>query len=170
MKVRSLTKFDTLRYMDDLKECYSQNHLIFDSQNMFSHADKEKIRWFLDQYIESVDSNILGIFDDEEQFLYGAIIFDNIRFGQNNKSYAELHIVTDKLLWGKQIKEIYKQVLESVPFTTLSCSIPAIAVHAIRVCKLLGFKKTGYIPEALPYVNSKGEELLYDLQIWTWKR
>lgn len=55
-------------------------------------------------------------------------------------------------------------------FNVLYCEIPSIAVNAIRMAKAMGFKKTGYIPTALPYVNSKGEEKLYDIQILTMEK
>lgn len=170
MKVRTLFDIDLINYKLDLFDCYQQNKLIFDNQNIWKEASPDGIVYFIKSFIDSPESNVLGIFDSQEMFLYGIIIFDNIRFGKGNKACAELHIVTNKALWGHKIKDIYKEMLKSVPFTTLFCNIPEIAVHAIRICKVLGFKKTGYIPECLPYINSKGEEILYDVQIWCYRR
>ena len=111
---------------------------------------------------------MLGILDDKEEFLFGIVIFDNIRFA--NKSCAQVHIVTDRAIWGRKIKDIYTEILKGSIFDTLYCEIPSIAVHPIAMCKRLGFKKTGYIPDALPYKNAQGEEKMYDLQIYTYRR
>ena len=112
--------------------------------------------------VSNVNANI---FDDEEEFLYGLVIFDNIRMA--NKASAQVHIVNDKSIFGKKVRDIYKHIIETCGFDILYAEIPSIAVHAIGMCKRLGFKKTGYIPEALPYVNSKGIEQMYDIQIWS---
>lgn len=166
MKYRKLGIIDCQKYADDIIKCYEDCKLVFDSQSTISKY--MTMPQFLGGYIQADDSIVLGIFDDKEEYLYGMVIFDNIRF--SNKSCAEVHIVTDKAIWGKKIKNIYNEILQGCIFDTLYCQVPSIAVHVIAVCKRLGFKKTGYIPDALPYVNSKGEERMYDLQIYTYRR
>lgn len=170
MKVRELRLNDIPVYMADIYKCYKDNHLIFDNQSEFKDMDELNCKWFVQGFIEASDSIVMGVFDEKEEFLYGLIIFDNIRWGSNNSSCAEVHIVTDRCIWGNVIKSVYSDVLNSIPFTVLYCSIPSIAVFAIRMCKQLGFKKTGYIPKALPYLTNKGEEKMFDLQIWSYQR
>ena len=41
---------------------------------------------------------------------------------------------------------------------------------ADKMVAKLGFKKTGYIPCALPYKNSKGETKLYDINIFVYEK
>lgn len=166
MKYRQLKPDDINTYRDDIIKCYSDCHLIFDSQNPI--PQELDLAYYLSNFVIATDSIVFGIFDDKEEFLYGLVIFDNIRFA--NKSCAEVHIITDKALWGKKIKDIYNQMLNGCIFDTLYCQVPSIAVHVIAICKRLGFKKTGYIPDALPYVNSKGEEKMYDIQIYSLRR
>lgn len=162
MHYRKITKEDLSMYLSDIISCYQTNTLVFDSQNYLKDTDME---WFIDTYIEAPDSLVTGIFDDKEEFLYGLVIFDNIRMA--DKASAQVHIVNDKSIFGKKVRDIYKHIIETCGFDVLYAEIPSIAVHAIGMCKRLGFKKTGYIPEALPYVNSKGVEQMYDIQIWS---
>lgn len=165
MKYRKLEVEDVNKYAQDIDKIYKDCHLIFDSQN--SIPNRMPMWVFVDSFVDSPESMALGIFDDDEQYLYGLVIFDNIRFA--NKSCAEVHIVTDKAIWGKKLRDIYSKIMQGCIFDTLYCQIPSIAVSAIAICKRLGFKKTGYIPDALPYVNSRGEERMYDLQIYTYR-
>ena len=165
MKYRQLTLDDCNKYSQDIIKCYEDCHLIFDSQNPIKTNISKP--YFVGGFVIADDSLVLGIFDDKEQFLYGVVIFDNIRFA--NKSCAEVHIVTSKEIWGRKIRDIYTQILQGCIFDTLYCQVPSIAVNVIAICKRLGFKKTGYIPDALPYVNSKGEEKMYDLQIYSYR-
>lgn len=168
MKFRTLDHGDVYMYRNDIFKCYKDCSLIFDSQNPITIKSVEDSSNFIRGFIEGKDSSVLGIFNDSEEFLYGIVIFDNIRFA--NKSCAQVHIVTDKAIWGRKIKDIYKAILASSIFDTLYCEIPSIAVHPIAMCRRLGFKKTGYIPDVLPYVNANGEEKMYDLQIYTYRR
>ena len=145
------------------------NHLVFDSQNPLREGMSiENTKWFVETFINSSDAVIVGIFDSEERYLYGLVIFDNIRFA--NKSSAQVHIVNDKSIFGKKVRGLYEEILSTCMFDTLYAEIPSIAVHAIALCKRLGFKKTGYIPNVLPYVNSKGVEQMYDIQIWSFNK
>lgn len=166
MKYRKLKLEDCNLYRDDILECYNNCHLIFDSQN-YIPRNYDLVN-FLSTYIQAEDAYVLGIFNDTEQFLYGLVIFDNIRIA--DKSCAEVHIVTSRIIWGKKIRDVYKNILKGCIFDTIYCQIPKIATNAIAICKLLKFKKTGYIPNALPYVNSRGEEKMYDIQIYTYVR
>ena len=168
MKFRTLNHGDIYTYRNDIFKCYNDCKLILDSQSIININCPQDAEDFIHGFAEAKDSDVWGIFDDNEEYLYGLIIFDNIRFC--NKSCAQVHIVNDKAIWGHKIRDIYKDIINSTIFDTLYCEIPSIAVHPIAMCKRLGFKKTGYIPDALPYANSKGEEKMYDLQIYTWRR
>ena len=166
MKFRKIDFEDVKRYQNDIEKIYKDCNLIFDSQNTI--LKRMPIWVYVANFAESEDSFVLGIFSDDEEFLYGLVIFDNIRMA--NKTCAEVHIVTDRAIWGKRIRDIYSKILQGCIFDTLYCQVPSIAVHVIAICKRLGFKKTGYIPDALPYVNSQGQERMYDLQIFTYQR
>ena len=168
MKYRTLDHGDLFVYRNDIFKCYQDCNLIFDSQNVINIRDEHDSENLLHGFVEAKDSLVLGILDDKEEFLFGIVIFDNIRFA--NKSCAQVHIVTDRAIWGRKIKDIYTEILNGSIFDTLYCEIPSIAVHPIAMCKRLGFKKTGYIPDALPYKNVQGEEKMYDLQIYTYRR
>lgn len=165
MKYRQLQWEDIKKYREDIEKIYRDCHLIFDSQN--SIPNRMPMWVYINNFVDSPDSMVLGIFDSDEMFLYGLVIFDNIRFA--NKSCAEVHIVTDRAIWGRKVKDVYNQILQGCIFDTLYCQVPSIAVNVIALCKRLGFKKTGYIPDALPYVNSKGEEKMYDLQTYVYR-
>lgn len=168
MKYRPLTSSDLTTYRTDLFKCYQDNALIFDNQSPLKFTNEWQVVDYVYNYSEADDSMVIGILDDSEHYLYGIIIFDNIRTLRNN-SIAQVHIVTSKTIWGKRIRDIYKDILKTTMFTRLYCEIPQIAHNAIAMCKRLGFKKTGFIPQALPYVNSNGEEKMYDLNIFVWE-
>lgn len=168
MKYRTLNKHDIFDYGKDALICYKDNKLIFDSQNPLVIDDYDSIVEFLLGFIDSEDSTVIGIFDDKESFLYGIVIFDNIRVV--DKIVAEVHIAISKEIWGSKVVNIFKEMLENSLFDILYCTIPQIATRAIGMTKRLGFKKTGFIPCALPYKNSKGEEKLYDLNIFCYRK
>lgn len=172
MKIRKLNLGDLFIYKEDVIKCYDDNHLIFDSQSPLL-ADGFEGAYFLSGYIQAKDSIAVGVFvheeETDEEHLRGIVLFDNIRFG-DKKSCAEVHIATAKELWGKEILKAYREILSGCIFTTIYCMIPKIAVAASSIAKRVGFKKTGYIPNALPYINSKGEEHMYDLIVYTLER
>lgn len=170
MKFKILTLEDIDYYIHDIQKCYKSNRLIFDSQNYFADVNNiNRLKSFVRSYVANNDNLVYGIVSDNEAFLYGLIYLASIRFSSNINS-AEVHIVTDKLIWGNTIFGLYKQLIDIIPFNILYCQIPSIAVNAIRMCKRMGFKKTGYIPKALPYTNSRGIENMYDIQIWSLDR
>lgn len=160
---------DLIKYSEHILIVYSDNKLIFDSQNIISLKTDNDVINFLANYTDADDSMVVGIIDEELDLLLGIIIFDKIRVCKD-KFCAQVHIATSRLIWGKPIYRIYKSILENLMFNVLYCEIPSIAVNAIRMAKTMGFKKTGYIPTALPYVNSRGEEKLYDIQILTMEK
>lgn len=168
MLYRVLDHGDVYTYRNDIFKCYQDCKLILDNQSIINIDCAQDAENFIHGFVEAKDSTVFGILNDTEEFLYGLVIFDNIRF--SNKSCAQVHIVNDKAIWGKKVKDIYKDIINSSIFNTLYCEIPSIAVHAIAMCKRMGFKKTGYIPDALPYTNADGEEKMYDLQIYSWRR
>lgn len=166
MKYRQLKIEDINKYKEDIYSCYTTNTLVFDSQNPIgNNSNADNIAEFVKGFVDADDSNVLGIFDSEERYLYGLVIFDNIRFA--NRSCAQVHIVNDKSIFGKKVRDLYNDIIATCAIDTLYAEIPSMAVHAIAICKRLGFKKTGYIPDALPYVNCNGEERMYDIQIWS---
>lgn len=164
MKYRLLNSSDCEKYKNDILHCYQTNHLIFDSQNILKIDNPEVAKNFILKYIEAEDSCVQGILDDNEEYLYGLVIYDMIRCTDKYTS-TQVHIVNDKAIFGKVIRKLYEEIIEVSPFTTIYAEIPSIAVHAIRLCKDMGFKKTGYVPNVIPYINSKGEEKMYDLII-----
>ena len=155
---RFLNIEDIELYRDDIECCYKRNPFIFDEQSIIKDVPKADL---LAKYIQADDSEVIGIFSSGEEFLYGLVIYDKIR-QVGDDCVAEVHIATDKVIWGKQILEIYKDLLSIPLLNRYYCMIPSIAVHAIRICKQLGFKKTGYIPKIAPYTNSNGELKFYD--------
>lgn len=170
MKYRDLTKEDIKIYLNDIISCYNSNKFILDSQNSLDFLNPENLYEYILSFIESQESIVVGLFDDKFQFLYGIVIFDNIRFGQNGKAVAEIHIAVDRTAFGKVTLNLLQEMQKECLFTTLFCQIPDIANRAIRLAKVLGFKKTGYIPNCLPYKNLRGVEDLHDVQIWTYNR
>lgn len=170
MKYLQLTSTDIDLYRDDIFSCYNSNKFIFDSQNYLLDSDMEGLTEFLKNFITAPDSMVVGLFDNDNNFLYGIVIFDSIRFGTGNLLTAEVHIAVDRKAFGKLTLNLLKQLRDECGFTTLFCHIPDIANRAIGLCKRLGFKKTGYIPNCLPYINLKGEEKLHDVQIWVYNK
>lgn len=169
MKFKQLTKDACEIYKQDIFDCYKTNHLVLDSQNSWKMEDAEDAKNFLTGYTEAADSCVIGVFDDQLRYLYGFIIFDNLRYCAE-KSSAEVHIVMSKYLFGKANFYIYKRILEGCGVKTVYAQIPSIATHPINICKKLGFKKTGYIPDCITYVNAEGVEKMYDVHIYTWRR
>lgn len=169
MKYRPLEVEDCYRYAIDISKCYRDNKLIFDCQSTVKFRNVTDCIEFIKGYAEAADSMVLGIFDEDEVYLYGVVIFDNIRIAAG-ESIAQVHIVTAREIWGKRIKDIYTDILKNTLFSRLYCEIPQIAHNAIAMCKRLKFKKTGFIPKALPYVNANGEERMYDLNIFVWEK
>lgn len=168
MHFRQLKEEDCVKYAHDIFSCYQTNHLILDNQNCICLDTETKASHFIRDFVNAPDSYVLGVFDDVEKFLYGLVIVDCMRFGK--KSCAEVHITNDKSMFGLKVRKLYERIRDALPFDTLYCQIPSIAVHPIAIVKHLGFKKTGYIPDALPYTNAMGEENMYDIQIWTLRR
>lgn len=167
MLTRNLTAYDMKRYEEDIAQCYLENLQIMDSQSMLDISNRDTLFDYLFGLLEDDESNIEGIFDDSEKFLYGLIIYDGIRV-TNDGNAAQLHLAVCRELWGRRIREILKEALNNTFFDVLYCMIPAFCRPTIALVKTLGFKKTGYIPKALPYVNLKGEEKMYDEYVFSW--
>lgn len=169
MKQRILSTKDLFNHIQEILKCYECNKLVFDMDTPLHLNDEEKLLNFLIPFAQGEDSYILGILDDNEKYLYGIVIFDNIRT-DGETTTAQVHIVADKIIWGKTVKDVYQEILDCGLIDNIYCEIPQIAVRAISMCKRLGFKKTGYIPKALPYTNAKGEKKLYDINIFVYER
>ncbi len=168
LKYRILDKEDILNKRSDLFRCYEDNSLILDCQSTISIDNENKLANFIIPFTEAEDSVVVGIMDNKEQFLFGIVIFDNIRIADT--SCAEVHIAISREIWGKLCRNVFTEMLRCCNIDILYCQIPKIAVRAIGMCKRLGFKKTGYIPMALPYTNSKGECKMYDINFYTYQR
>lgn len=168
MKYRPIKLEDLELYTGDIVSCYKDNPMIFDLQCPYSMDTSQGVKTFLGSFINSKDSIVLGIFDNREYYLYGIVIFDNIRIAQTGS--AEVHIATNRAIWGKIVLSIYKEILEYSLFSNLYCMIPQNCVLAIGMAKRIGFKKTGYIPKAVPYENKKGDVKLYDIQIFSMEK
>lgn len=164
MKFRLLNLIELNKHKDEVYSCYKANKFIFDDQSPIRLNNAEECRNFIYKFISCYDSMVFGIYDDNSDYLYGVVIFDNIR--ALDVSCAEVHIAVDKPVWGRITRTVFEEMIKSVPIDIMYCQIPLIAVNAIALVKRLGFKKTGYIPKALPYTNSKGEKKLYDLNIF----
>lgn len=159
---------DLFYFRRDLYRAYLDNHLIEDIQTPYRIICEQDLVDYLAGFVSEQDSMVVGIFDNSKKYCYGYIIYDNIRCA--DKMVAEVHIAIAKEIWGNTIADLFRQLLNDNLFDILYCQIPKIAVRAIGMCKKLGFKKTGYIPCALPYKNSKGETKLYDLNIFVYKK
>ncbi len=170
MQYRNLNRDDVKIYLNDIISCYNSNRFILDSQSSLNFLNPENLYEFILGFVEAEDSIVVGLFDDNFQFLYGLVIFDSIRFGQGIKATAEVHIAVDRTAFGKITFHLLEELQRDCGFTTLFCHVPSIANRAIALLKKLNFKKTGYIPNCLPYKNLKGEEDLYDVQIWVYNR
>ena len=73
-----LNSDDIRTYRDDIYSCYNSNKFIFDSQNYLLDANLDGLSEFLEGFITSPDSMVVGLFDDNRNFLYGIVIFDSI--------------------------------------------------------------------------------------------
>lgn len=166
MKTRALTLSDLQIYANDIFTCYKDNPMILDAQSPYSLDTPLSVQEFLAGYIEVDDSMIKGIFDNKEEFLYGIVIFDNMRITPD-ASTCEIHIASSKSVWGRMLINIYRDMIRECLFNNLYCMIPENCVLAIRVARQVGFRKTGYIPKALPYKNRNNEIKMYDLHIYS---
>lgn len=167
MHTRHLTEYDIRKYEDDIAQCYIDNLQIMDNQCAVDFTNRDEMYDYLFSLLECPESAVKGIFDDEEQYLFGLIIYDGIRLTDNGNA-AQLHLATSKDLWGKDFHFVYEDELKDTMFDTLYCMIPAYCRPVVSLVKKLGFKKTGYIPKALPYISLKGEEKMYDELIYSW--
>lgn len=169
MNVRALTLYDVQRFEDDIIQCYLDNLQIQDSQCPVNFTNRDEVIDYLFGYIEDSKSFVTGIFDKDEEYLFGLVIYDGVRMTDDGNS-AELHLVTCKDMWGKDFLDVYKDMLSGTIFDTLYCLIPSYCRPVIGLIKKLGFKKTGYVPKVLPYKNLKGQEKMYDVLIYSWRK
>lgn len=169
MKVRPLTMYDVCNFEDDICQCYFDNLQIQDSQCPINFSDRDEVLDYVLDFVEDSKSFVTGIMDDNEEYLFGLVIYDGVRMSDDGNS-SELHLVTCKDMWGKDFLDVYYQMLGGTIFDTLYCSIPSYCRPVIALLKKLGFKKTGYVPKVLPYKNLKGEEKMYDVLFYTWRR
>lgn len=160
--IKPLNSYDELlRYKDDIQKCIEDNPQIRDEESRI-------VEWkHVNEYIDSLDSSVLGIFDKDCLFLFGLIIYDNIRLTNDGNS-AEVHICMSRDFWGKEFTSIYNKILREGIFDVIYAQIPSKCRPTLSLCKRLGFKKTGYIPKVVPYKNVKGEVKMYDILIYTW--
>ena len=166
MFYKKLDTRDIIRYDEALFKAFNDNHLILDEQNELKFEYKEEFGRFLNKYVEAKDSLAIGIFDNNK--CQGYVIFDNMRMTEET-SCAQVHIAISKDLRGKKALKVCKDIRDNSGIDTFYCEIPSIAAHAINLCKRLGFKKTGYIPNNLPYTNVLGETKMYDTYIMVYR-
>lgn len=165
---RTLKVEDLNKYEDDIAICFMDNLQITDSQSPLNLTNYDDRMDYLLGLLNSQESMVIAILDEENEYLYGLVIFDGIRVTDDGNA-AQLHVAVCKDLWGKAILNIFRDILDNfVMFNTLYCMLPAYCRPVISLVKKLGFKKTGYIPKALPYINIKGEEKMYDELIYTY--
>ena len=161
MKHRVLRQNDCAQYSDDLFQCFKDNPQILDEESIDYFESLEKSVNYVEDLIGSPDSMVVGIFDDDEEFLYGIVIFDQMRFSKDGNS-AQLHIAISKDIWGKDFLDVYREMIHNSRFDVMYCMIPAKCRATIGFVKTLGFKKTGYIPKAIPYKDRNGKIKMYD--------
>lgn len=165
---RTLKVEDLNKYEDDIAICFMDNLQITDSQSPLNLTNYDDRMDYLLGLLNSQESMVIAILDEENEYLYGLVVFDGIRVTDDGNA-AQLHVAVCKDLWGKAILNIFRDMLDNfVMFNTLYCMLPAYCRPVISLVKKLGFKKTGYIPKALPYINIKGEEKMYDELIYTY--
>ena len=168
---RVITVEDLDLYRNDILEMFKDCSRVFDEQNFLKTVDKSSYLDYIERFVTGNDSQVVGIFDNTQTFLYGLVILDSIRMLSLRESCAEVHVLTSKSIFGPVLRRSYERILdEMVPFAVLYCHIPRAAVFASKLVKDIGFKKTGYIPAALPYSNSKGEVKMSDLLIYVLDR
>lgn len=168
MNYRVLELKDLPIYRHDIKKCYDCNRLIFDMQYPCTIESVDDYCNYVAGFINRPDCIVFGIFDDSNKYLYGIIIYENIRTADSTT--AQCHIALDKAIYGKVSRYIFKQLQRYGIADTLYCIIPQIATKAIALVKRLGFRKTGYIPKASAYKNKLGELKLYDENIFVFER
>lgn len=166
MYYKSLTIPDIIRYNVELFSAFQDNHLILDAQCELSFNHHIDFGNYLIKYVQASDSMVIGLFSDNK--CMGYVILDNIRIADEN-SCAQVHLAISKQLRGKKALEILREIRDNSNLEMFYCEIPSIAIHAINVCKKLGFKKTGYIPQNLPYTNALGETKMYDTYILVYR-
>jgi len=167
MKTRFLELSDVDKYAEDLFICCKHNPQITDYQGYLDVNDKEATLEAIKNYIEGRDSSIEAIMDNREEYIFGFVVYDNMRLTDDGNA-AECHICTARDIWGKDFLNIYEEILNHSIFNVLYCIIPSRCRGAINLCKKLGFKKTGYIPNSIPYTNVKGEVKMFDELIYSW--
>lgn len=166
MHYRSLSYKDLYIYKESLFTAFKDNCLILDEQNELHLDNSIELCKFLAKYIEAKDSLLIGLFDEGQN--RGYVILDNIRISEEN-SCAQVHLAVSKSLRGKKALQILKDIRDNSNLDMFYCEIPSIAIHAINICKKLGFKKTGYIPKNLPYTNALGQKKMYDTYIMVYR-
>lgn len=167
MKTKMLTVEDIEKYLPDLVKCCSDNPQITDYQGYLDVNNEEAVYNACLNYLYADDSAIQGIFDDDEIYLFGFIVYDNIRLTDDGNA-SEVHICMSKHVWGKEFYKIYTDILDNSLFDVIYCQIPSHCRGAITLCKRLGFTKTGYIPKVIPYVTVKGEVKMFDQYIYVY--
>lgn len=169
MKFRSLTINDLVLYRDDIKICYKDNPQVFDMQSTIDPKNFQDTEDTLVYFVQSDDCCIDGIFDDEEDYLFGIIVYEDIRLTDNGNA-SQVHICVSKDIWGKDFLPIFKRALDESIFDVTYAIIPSCCRGAITLCKKLGFKKTGYIPKVIPYKTLKGETKMFDKFIYCYEK
>lgn len=162
-----LHELDT--YGDDILECCRNNPQIFDYQHPINKNNPDEILDSIGWYIKDAHSMVHGIFSDDREFLFGFIIYENIKMTDDGNS-AQLHLCSSKGIWGKDFLILYKSILRTSIFNSLYAIMPSCCRGAITLCKNLGFKKTGYIPKSTPYVNTKGKVKMFDQFIYSYTK
>lgn len=166
MYYKKLNVNDIIRYNKDLFKAFKDNSLILDEQCNLHFDYYVDFGNFLIKYVLATDSMVIGIFDCNK--CQGYVILDNIRMTEEN-SCAQVHIAISKELRGKKALRILKEIRDNSNLEMFYAEIPSIAIHAINICKKLGFKKTGYIPKNMPYTNALGQVKMYDTFIYVYR-
>lgn len=169
MKYRILEQIDTQKFKEDIFKCFKDNRtLFFDELNPHAVEDSNLASYYLSTFIDTPDDMVMGIFDNDEKYLYGIIIFQEIRMGV--RTSAKVHCLLSKTLWGKKSKTLCKGIINESIFNVLYCEIPGYAYRTITFVKSLGFRKTGYIPRVVPYTALNKTGIMHDIFVFTLER
>lgn len=169
MKYRILEQIDTQKFKEDIFKCFKDNRtLFFDELNPHAVEDNNLAAYYLSTFIDTPDDMVMGVFDNNEEYLYGIIIFQEIRMGV--KTSAKVHCLLSKTLWGKKAKTLCKSIINESIFNVLYCEIPGYAYRTIAFAKSLGFRKTGYIPRVVPYTALNKAGVMHDIFVFTLER
>lgn len=166
---RIIKDYNELDYFkEDVLSCYLSTDFTHDTQCTYKPKNTNDVLFLHRGHLNPEQHCLIGIFArdyNEEEHLCGLVIFNNIR-AIKDRTVADLHMVSDRIIWGMPLFKILCKMMKETIFNQLNIIIPSCGGALIRLIKRLGFKKTGYIPECCTYRNIKGQEIFYDKYLY----